>query len=107
LLEKLVDVLLNKKAQDVLTLDLNGISSFTDFFLIATGETDRQTHALYEGLIETLNEQGVPFRVEGTEQTHWILVDLGNIVVHLFTPELRAYYTLEDCWSQAQKKVYL
>jgi len=102
-----VDVLLNKKAQDVLTLDLNGISSFTDFFLIATGETDRQTHALYEGLIETLNEQGVPFRVEGTEQTHWILVDLGNIVVHLFTPELRAYYTLEDCWSQAQKKVYL
>lgn len=102
-----MDVLLNKKAQDVLTLDLNGISSFTDFFLIATGETDRQTHALYEGLIETLNEQGVPFRVEGTEQTHWILVDLGNIVVHLFTPELRAYYTLEDCWSQAQKKVYL
>jgi ribosome-associated protein len=107
LLEELVDVLLNKKAQDVLTLDLNGISSFTDFFLIATGETDRQTHALYEGLIETLNERGVPFRVEGTEQTHWILVDLGNIVVHLFTPELRAYYTLEDCWSQAQKKVYL
>lgn len=102
-----MDVLLNKKAQDVLTLDLNGISSFTDFFLIATGETDRQTHALYEGLIETLNERDVPFRVEGTEQTHWILVDLGNIVVHLFTPELRAYYTLEDCWSQAQKKVYL
>ena len=102
-----MDVLLNKKAQDVLTLDLNGISSFTDFFLIATGETDRQTHALYEGLIETLNERSVPFRVEGTEQTHWILVDLGNIVVHLFTPELRAYYTLEDCWYQAQKKVYL
>jgi ribosome-associated protein len=107
LLEELVEVLLNKKAQDVLTLDLNGISSFTDFFLIATGETDRQTHALCEGLIETLNERGVLFQVEGTEQTHWILVDLGSIVVHLFTPELRAYYTLEDFWSQAQKKVYL
>jgi ribosome-associated protein len=107
LLEELVDVLLHKKAQDVLTLDLSGISSFTDFFLIATGETDRQTHALYEGLSETLNERDVPFRVEGTEQTHWILVDLGSIVVHLFTPEVRAYYTLEDFWSQAQKKVYL
>jgi ribosome-associated protein len=103
-----VEFLLGKKAQDVVTLDLRGISAFADYFIISSAETAKQTKALVEGLNEKIASLGLsPYGVEGKEEASWVLYDLGDIVVHIFSPDLRAYYDLEGLWSQARKRVYI
>lgn len=100
--------MLEKKAEEVVTLDLRGISSFTDSFLIATTETSRQAKALLEDLYGKAKELGLPVRgVEGAEDGRWILLDLNEVVIHLFTPRFRQFYDLELFWGGAAKRVYL
>ena len=93
----------DRKALDIVTLDLRGMIGYTDYFVICTGRTDRQTKAIHDAIHQGLkDEYGVlPRRVEGLGQSHWILMDYLDVVVHVFTPETREYYRLEQLWGEA------
>ena len=91
-----------KKAIDVVELDLRGVLGYTDYFVICTGNTDRQARGIHDGILQGLKQQGVlPRRVEGLPQARWILMDYLDVVVHIFTPEMRDYYRLEQLWGEA------
>jgi ribosome-associated protein len=95
----------DKKAVDVVELDLAGIVDYTDRFVIATGRTDRQVKAIADGIVEGMKrEHGVrPRRVEGLPEARWVLVDLWDVVVHVFQPEARELYRLEKLWGDAPR----
>ena len=97
----------DKKAADVVELDLRSVLDYTDYFLVCSGNTGRQTKAIHDGILEGLKrEHGLlPRRVEGSAQTGWILMDYMDVVVHIFTPETRDYYRLERLWGEAPVKV--
>jgi ribosome-associated protein len=93
----------DRKALEIVELDLRGIVSYTDYFLICTGRSDRQTRAIHDGIhlgIKQLYGR-FPSRVEGVAQADWILMDYDDVVVHIFTPETREYYRLEQLWGEA------
>ncbi|MGO9974462.1 MAG: ribosome silencing factor [Solirubrobacteraceae bacterium] len=92
-----------RKALDIVQLDLRGIISYTDYFVICTGRSDRQTKAIHDGIhLGMKDEHGIlPRRVEGLPQARWILMDYLDVVVHVFTPELREFYRLEQLWGEA------
>jgi ribosome-associated protein len=98
-----VDAILDKKGSDVVLLDLREQAIFADYFLICSGENERQIRALAEGLrTEAKNEAGIIAKnLEGVPEAGWILVDFDDLVVHVFDPEKRHYYDLEDLWSDA------
>jgi ribosome-associated protein len=99
LAEKLLD---DGKAEDIATIDLQGKSDIADFMLIATGRSQRQVMALAQRLTEGLKEAGCKHvSVEGMRHGEWVLIDAGDIVVHLFRPDTRAYYNLEKMWGEA------
>ncbi|HEY2651440.1 MAG TPA: ribosome silencing factor [Solirubrobacteraceae bacterium] len=93
----------DRKALDVMQLDLRGIISYTDYFVICTGRTDRQTKAVHDAIYSGLkSEHGLlPRRVEGLPHARWILMDYLDVIVHVFTPEMREYYRLEQLWGEA------
>ena len=93
----------DRKALDVMQLDLRGIIGYTDYFVICTGRTDRQTKAVHDAIYTGLkSEHGIlPQRVEGLPHARWILMDYLDVVVHVFTPEMREYYRLEQLWGEA------
>jgi ribosome-associated protein len=93
----------DRKALDIVQLDLRGIIGYTDYFVICSGRTDRQTKAIHDAVAHGMkSEHGVlPQRVEGLPQARWILMDYLDVVVHVFTPEARAYYRLEQLWGEA------
>lgn len=93
----------NRKALDIVQLDLQGIISYTDYLLICTGRSDRQVKAIHDGIHLGMKEEHalLPNRVEGVTQANWILMDYGDVVVHIFTPETREYYRLEQLWGEA------
>ena len=93
----------DRKAIDIVQLDLRRIIGYTDYFVICSGRSDRQTKAIHDGIHQGLKEQyGVlPRRVEGLTQARWILMDYLDVVVHVFTPEMREYYRLEQLWGEA------
>jgi ribosome-associated protein len=97
----------DKKAADLVELDLRGVLDYTDYFLICSGNTSRQTKAIHDGIFEGLKREHKtsPRRVEGASQANWILMDYLDVVVHIFTPETRAYYRLEDLWGEAPARV--
>jgi ribosome-associated protein len=89
-----------KKAEDIVVLDLTGISSFTDFFIIMQGNSSRQNVAIYESIEEDLKDHSIrPLSVEGRENAEWILMDYGEFIVHIFSPTAREYYSLEKLWG--------
>ena len=94
------------KALDLVELDLRGVLGYTDYFVIATGNTDRQTRAIHDRIHQGMkNEHGIlPRRVEGLAEGRWILMDYLDAVVHIFTPEARHYYRLEQLWGEAPKR---
>jgi len=104
LARRIVDLLVEKKATDTLLLDIREISLLADYFVITTGEVDRQIEAMVEELSETLKHEGrvIPLRVEGEASSGWVLMDYGSVVVHLFSPAMRDYYRLEDLWKNAR-----
>ena len=102
LVDRIAAIASDKKAIDIRVLDVHEIVGYTDFFMICSGNTDRQARAIYEGIYEELKREGVmPRRVEGERQGSWILMDYLDCVVHIFTPDARAYYRLEQLWGEA------
>lgn len=90
------------KAEDILALDIRGKSSFADMLVIASGRSARHVGALADHVMRKLKDAGVKdVRVEGLPQADWVLVDAGDVVVHLFRPEVRAFYNIEKIWSGA------
>jgi len=91
-----------KKAGDLVVLDLRGLASFTDFFLLATGNTNRQLKTIADAIEEDLAKKGFkPDHVEGYPHGDWVLMDYMDFVVHVFTPRSREYYNLERLWGDA------
>ena len=88
-------------------LDLRGVLGYTDYFVVCTGNTERQTKAIHDGILEGLKKehQLIPRRVEGLGQAGWILMDYLDVVVHVFTPETREFYRLEQLWGEAPARV--
>jgi ribosome-associated protein len=93
----------DKKAIDLVELDLRGVLGYTDYFLICSGNTGRQAKAIHDGIIEGLkHDLGlIPRRVEGSADGGWILMDYLDVVVHIFTPAAREFYRLEQLWGEA------
>jgi ribosome-associated protein len=96
----------DKKASDLLELDLRGVVGYTDWFVVCSGNTERQTKAIHDGILEGCKrEHGViPRRVEGLTKGDWILMDYLDVVVHIFTPSTRDYYRLEKLWGEVPKR---
>jgi ribosome-associated protein len=93
-----------KKALEPTVLDLRGISTFTDFFLIFTGANRRQAQAISDEIVEQLKRNGSPAaRVEGYQNAEWILIDYGDFVVHVFEEKARRFYDLERLWREASR----
>jgi len=96
------ELALDRKAEGVLALDLRGISSATNFFLLATGNSDIQVKAIADRIIDELKKEGIrPNHVEGIQGGRWVLIDYFDWVVHVFHPEAREFYQLELLWGDA------
>ena len=99
-----VDALEELKAQDLTVLDVRGMASFTDLMVVASGTSTRQVKALADKVIEKCRLAGVrSLGVEGEREAEWVLVDLGDIVVHVMLPQTRDFYNLEKLWSVDQR----
>lgn len=100
LVKVVVDALEDIKAVDIRVLDVRGLTGITDVMVIASGKTERQTRSLAANVFEKSKEAGVrPLGMEGARVGDWVLVDLGDVVVHVMLPEVRAFYDLERLWS--------
>ena len=93
------------RGQDVVILDMRELSSMFDYFVLASGSSRRQLHAISEEIDRTLEQQLGDRRlgIEGYEESRWILLDYGDVVIHLFDPPTREYYALEDLWAGARR----
>ncbi|MGD8245524.1 MAG: ribosome silencing factor [Anaerolineae bacterium] len=101
---RIVDVIADKKGDDILLLDIRDVTILADYFVIGSAVSKRQTKAMVDGIIQATKEDfdTRPLRVEGEADSGWILMDYGDVVVHLFAPEARDYYDLEGFWEDAQ-----
>ena len=101
---KAVRAALDKKASDVLVLDLRHTPAFTDFFVLLSGQNTRQVKAIADAVEEALRAAKVrPAHVEGYDRAEWILMDYFTFIVHVFTPQTRAFYSLERLWGDAER----
>ena len=99
---RLAEAATEKKAQDLVALDVHRLTSFTDAFLLATGTSDRHVRAVVDAMLEVSQELGrAPLGVEGYDEGRWVLIDLNEVVVHVFQEEVREYYDLERLWGDA------
>jgi ribosome-associated protein len=95
---------LDHKAQDLVLLDVREISSFADYFLICSGRSSRQVQGIADRLEETLRDLGIrTLGVEGRREGHWVLMDYGDVIVHIFYGPIRDVYDLESLWSDARR----
>ena len=95
---------LDKKAQDALVLDLRHTPAFTDFFFLCSGQNARQVQAIADAIEQALRARGIrPSHIEGYERAEWILMDFFSFIVHVFTPQTRAFYSLERLWGDAER----
>lgn len=98
------EIALDKKAQDVLALDLRGISTVADFFLLCSGTSEPQLKAIAEAITVRLKAAGVrPVGRDGIPVSRWVVLDYGDVLVHLFHPEVRNRYALEQLWRDARE----
>lgn len=99
---KAIDAASGKQATDIVLLDTRGICSFADYFVICSGETERQLKAIYDEVEHALKKEGIlPHHREGTLDSGWLLLDFRDVIIHIFAPFEREYYQLDQLWSQA------
>ena len=92
----------DKQASNIVLLDARGVCSFVDYFVICNGETDRQIGAICDAIDEVLKKEGITLnRREGGGDSGWVLLDLGDVIIHIFAPAEREYYQLDQLWSKA------
>jgi ribosome-associated protein len=104
---RVVDLLFDRKALEVTLLDLRGVSSATDWFVVAGGTSDTHVGAIADGVIDGLKKDGVrPLNVEGQREGRWVLIDYFDFVVHVFHPAAREFYQLERLWGDAPTHVF-
>jgi len=100
-----IEAALNKKAQDLIWLDLSGICSFTDYFFVCTGTSTRHNQSIADGIEEKLKQKGVrPLHIEGYGEAEWILMDYVDFVVHIFSARAREFYDLERLWRAGKRR---
>jgi len=99
-----VKAAVEKKAIDLVVLDLRGADAFTDFFIICTGANTRQVQTIADAIEDALREHGTkPALIEGHARAHWVLVDYFDFIVHIFSPTTREFYALEKLWGDAKR----
>jgi len=107
LLKKVVTFIEEKKGREIALLDLRGISVVTDYFLIVTGNSRTQTKAIAEYLMQEMDGWGIPLlRTEGLSEASWVLMDCGDLVIHMMTADTRDFYNLERLWGDAPTVVF-
>jgi ribosome-associated protein len=98
-----VDALEDKKGEDILLLDLKDIAGFTDYFVLCNGTSDRMLDALAKTVVDSMRKQyKKKARIEGEARGGWLVVDYGDVVLHLFSPDQRDYYKLEELWNEGK-----
>jgi ribosome-associated protein len=98
-----VNTLEDKKGEKILLLDISQISSFTDYFIICNGTSERMLNSLATAVHDAVKKDGgIACRIEGSKSGGWLVIDLGDIVIHLFSPDQRDYYDLEGLWSEGK-----
>jgi ribosome-associated protein len=101
---RIADIVAETPASDTVVLDIHETSSFSDYFLICSGENERQLRAISEEISEELAEEGLRAnRIEGTAVSGWILLDYGDVIVHVFDQDQRAFYRMEQLWASAPR----
>ncbi|MFB9887158.1 ribosome silencing factor [Balneatrix alpica] len=107
LLAQVNDLLADMKAKDVKVLDVQGLSTITDYMVVASGTSSRHVKAIADYLTEEVKKRGVqPMGVEGTDAAEWVLVDLGDVVVHVMQPQARNFYDLERLWGKPEGQAH-
>lgn len=108
LAHRVVAVASDKKASDIVILDLGALTTIADYFVICSGQSERQVQAVAEAILEAAEKDGrSAFGIEGLAAARWVLVDFGDVIVHVFTPDERAYYRLERLWGDAPVVVHV
>ena len=95
---------LEKKAYDLVVLDVHALTSMADYFILCSGRSDRQVQSIAQGLEENAADDGVkPYAVEGTQRGHWVLMDFSDVIVHVFYEPVREFYDLDGLWGHAPR----
>ena len=106
LAHRIVDLASDKKGSDIVLLRTAELTTMADYFVIASGRSDRQVQALSQAIVDELRDDGIrPLGIEGLAKARWVLIDYGSVIVHVFSPEEREYYGLERLWNQAAQVV--
>ena len=101
-----MEVASDKQASDIVLLDARGVCSFADYLVMCSGETGRQIDAIYDEIMQALKKEGIlPHHREGTVDSGWLLLDYGDVIVHIFAPSERDYYQLDKLWERASPVV--
>jgi ribosome-associated protein len=102
LARRIVDLPSDKKAADIVLLEIGGLTTLADYFVICSGSSERQLGAIADGIVESLRDEGVkPIGREGSANAHWMLIDYGSVIVHIMAPPERDFYQLERLWAEA------
>lgn len=103
LLDAVSQSIFDKKGFNIIALDVRGISTMTDYYIIAEGNVERHVRALSNAVTDAMHQKGrKPLFIEGLKENDWIVIDFGDFIVHLFIPELREKYALENLWKEAK-----
>lgn len=99
---ELVDVISDKKGSDIMLLDVRSVSLLADYFIVCSGDTERQVKAIADEVLETGQETGIkPLQIDGSSSSGWMVLDYGTVIVHVLLELQREYYDLEELWSDA------
>jgi ribosome-associated protein len=102
LARRIVDLAADKKAVDIVLLEIGGLTTMADYFVICSGSSERQVGAIADGIASGLRDEGMrPIGREGSASAHWVLLDFGSVIVHVMAPPERDYYQLERLWAEA------
>jgi ribosome-associated protein len=98
-----VDLIADRKGEDIVLMDLHRVTLIADYFVIGSANSDRQINAITDHIREEVKKQGqlLPLRTEGRGENGWVLMDYGGVIVHIFSPQTRSYYDLEELWREA------